>query len=236
MGLYSWDIDGGFSSPPRVRTPRLTIRCEYPKGRPTKEPPLILYAKTSDCECSAPKLLDLRMRRLMSVLPSDGSSQVVPSPGHRIRIKQIDGSVLTGTLATWSEETIRLSVDSSRVEGTIAISRSQIATLESQQGTRNKSTLIGIVGLLVGGAIAVDTRDMNDCLIGARSNLSCMGDVVGRVALGMAAGAVVGALVGSAIRTENWVIVPLIEVAPTVQGTSASEFGFGLHARVGLPW
>ncbi len=30
MAIYSWDLDGGFSSPPRVRTPRLTIRCEYP--------------------------------------------------------------------------------------------------------------------------------------------------------------------------------------------------------------
>ena len=30
MGIYSWGLDGGFSSPPRVRTPRLTIRCEYP--------------------------------------------------------------------------------------------------------------------------------------------------------------------------------------------------------------
>ena len=29
MGIYSWDLDGGFSSPPLVRTPRLTIRREY---------------------------------------------------------------------------------------------------------------------------------------------------------------------------------------------------------------
>ena len=172
---------------------------------------------------------------LMFVLPSDGSSQAVPSSGDRIRLKQVDGTVLTGTLATWSEETIRLSVDSSRVEGTITIPRSQIATLESQQGTRIKRNLVGAVGLLVGGAIAVDTRDTNDCELGARGIFSCMGRVVGRVALGMAAGAGVGALVGSAFRTENWVIVPLIEVPLTGQRTSASEFGFGLHARVGLP-
>ncbi len=30
MGIMSWDLDGGFSSLPRVRTPRLTVRCEYP--------------------------------------------------------------------------------------------------------------------------------------------------------------------------------------------------------------
>ena len=30
MGIMSWDLDGGFSTTPLVRTPRLTIRCEYP--------------------------------------------------------------------------------------------------------------------------------------------------------------------------------------------------------------
>ncbi len=30
MGIMSWDLDGGFSTTPPVRTPRLTIRCEYP--------------------------------------------------------------------------------------------------------------------------------------------------------------------------------------------------------------
>ncbi len=31
MGIYSWDLEGGFSAPlPVVRTPRLTVRCEYP--------------------------------------------------------------------------------------------------------------------------------------------------------------------------------------------------------------
>ena len=30
MGIVSWDQGGGFSTPEGVRTPRLTIRCEYP--------------------------------------------------------------------------------------------------------------------------------------------------------------------------------------------------------------
>jgi len=31
MGIMSWDLDGsGFSTAPLVRTPRLTIRCEFP--------------------------------------------------------------------------------------------------------------------------------------------------------------------------------------------------------------
>jgi len=30
MGIYSWDIDGGLSFALPLRSPRLTIRCEYP--------------------------------------------------------------------------------------------------------------------------------------------------------------------------------------------------------------
>jgi len=30
MGIMSWDLDGGFSTSLPVRTPHLTIRCEYP--------------------------------------------------------------------------------------------------------------------------------------------------------------------------------------------------------------
>ena len=31
MGIYSWDIDAGFSTPEPIRNPRLTVRCEYPE-------------------------------------------------------------------------------------------------------------------------------------------------------------------------------------------------------------
>jgi len=30
MGIYSWDLEGGFNTAPLVSTPRLTVRCEYP--------------------------------------------------------------------------------------------------------------------------------------------------------------------------------------------------------------
>ena len=31
MGIMSWDVEGsGFNTAPLVRTPRITIRCEYP--------------------------------------------------------------------------------------------------------------------------------------------------------------------------------------------------------------
>ena len=177
---------------------------------------------------------------LVVVLPLDGSAQAVPSPGDRIRIEQVDGTVLTGTLATVTTEAIRLSVDSSRVEDGITIRRSQIATLERQEGTRSRSGAGSVIGLLAGGVIAVATlkESPDDCELGFPGVVGCasedfeqlLGDV-GRVALGVVAGAVGGYLIGSAFRTENWVVVPLIEVAPTRQGTSASVFGFGLRFR-----
>jgi hypothetical protein len=30
MGIYSWDLEGGFSTSLPAPTPRLTVRCEYP--------------------------------------------------------------------------------------------------------------------------------------------------------------------------------------------------------------
>jgi len=47
---------------------------------------------------------------LICVLTSDGSAQAVPNPGDRIRIKQVDGTVLTGTLTTFSLAAIQMSL------------------------------------------------------------------------------------------------------------------------------
>ena len=114
----------------------------------------------------------------------------------------MDGTIRIGTVATFSAETIQLYVDVSRVEGTIAVPRSQIATLERQQGTRNKNTPVGIVGLLAGGAIAWATlgdEESRSCDGGFGVDVGCevaadveavenaTGNVV-RVLLGMAIG------------------------------------------------
>ena len=82
---------------------------------------------------------------LMFVLPSDGSAQAVPSPGDRIRIKQVDGTVLVGALAAWSEETIQLSVDSSRVEVPVA----RIEVLETSLGKSSSSKNVAITMVVV---------------------------------------------------------------------------------------
>ncbi len=44
MGIMSWDLKAGFSSPEPVRNPRLTIRCEYPD---TGMPPTVVTFRLS---------------------------------------------------------------------------------------------------------------------------------------------------------------------------------------------
>lgn len=189
-----------------------------------------------------------------SASASGGSSQDILSPGDRIRITEVDGTILTGTLAAVSDEVIQLSVDSSRVVDRTTLPRSRIATLERHEGTSDWRNLGAVVGLLAGAAIAVATLEDHDEIRGRSCGLTgvcavvALADVGGRVinntmqdalrvSLGILVGAVAGALVGSTIHTENWVIVPSIEVAPSGQSTSASGFSFGLRvARVGRPW
>ena len=36
MGIYSWDLGGGFGTALPVRTPRLTVRCAYHGTLPTE--------------------------------------------------------------------------------------------------------------------------------------------------------------------------------------------------------
>ncbi len=46
MGIMSWDLDGGFKTTPLVRTPRITIRCEYPD---MSSPPSEVSFRLSPC-------------------------------------------------------------------------------------------------------------------------------------------------------------------------------------------
>ena len=77
---------------------------------------------------------------LMFVLPLGGSSQASPRPGDRIRIKQVDGTVLRGTLTTLSPETIQLSVGSDDRMAEVPVAR--IEALEISLGERSKQPQI----------------------------------------------------------------------------------------------
>ncbi len=109
---------------------------------------------------------------------------------------------------------------------TITIPISGIATLERQEGTRGRGgrgALIGLAVLGVVGLVAADT-----CPEGDSDGLEyvCKTAVVG---IGVLGGALLGAIVGSLIRTENWVVVPLVEVAPSGGIGTARGVSFGLR-------
>ena len=169
----------------------------------------------------------------LTVLAACASAQTQTglSLGDRVRITPSDPAVerLVGSYADRRADGLVVVGEGD----TITIPTSGIATLERQEGTRGRGGVGSIIGLFGVGAIGVVVAQ--DCATGSSDDLEdvCKVFVIGAGAIG---GALLGAIVGSFIRTENWVVVPLIEVAPTGQGTSASEFGFGLHARVGLPW
>ena len=171
---------------------------------------------------------------LMFVLPSDRSAQAVPSPGDRIRIKQVDGTVLTGTLATWSEESIQLSVDSSRVEVPVA----RIEVLETSLGRQPQfGKYIGltvaatsIVGATIGG-IAWEPCTGSGICLGTHGEWILMGFGIGAVV-----GLPLGAIIGSLATEERW--NPLALPAPaasrlTLRPVIGSGVGFTGSIRVG---
>ncbi len=175
---------------------------------------------------------------LIAVFPSDGSAQAVPSPGDRIRIKQVDGTVLTGKLAaTLSPETIQIFVDSSRVEVPVA----RIAVLETSLGQRSKKNNPKYIG------ITVATTSILGAIIGAITWRPCSGSLCvgpdthgGGILLGFGIGALVGlplgAFIGSLVTEERW--NPVALPAPAASGLTIrpvidSGVGFAASVRVG---
>ena len=148
---------------------------------------------------------------LVFVLPSDGSGQAVPSPGDRIRIRQVDGTVLTGTLATLSPETIQLSVDSRTdkwwvqpAERMAEVRVARIEVLETSLGQRrNYPKYIGRTVAVTSIVGALGTVLIGNALEGGSRNWSG-----GSALWGFRAGAIIGlplgVLIGSVVREERW--------------------------------
>jgi hypothetical protein len=174
---------------------------------------------------------------LMFVLPSDGSAQAVPSPGDRIRIRQVDGPVLTGTLATFSAETIQLSLDSE--SPTVEVPVEGILALETSLGRRHnypKYIAITVVATSVVGAVigaSIEPCSGSGFCIGpeTRSEGVAYG-LLGGVLIGLP----LGAIIGSLVTEERWSRVAL--PAPTasrltVRPVIGSRVGFAGSIRVG---
>ena len=177
---------------------------------------------------------------LMSVLPSDGSAQAVPSPGDRIRIRQVDGTVLSGTLTTLSPETIQLSVGSDDRMAEVPVA--QIEVLETSLGQRrNYPKYIGITVAatsFVGAVIAVIAGEPCSAASGFCVGPETAGELI---LLGLAGGAIIGlplgAVVGSVKRQERWNPVPLPPRAEsgliTIRPVIGSGVGFAGSIRIG---
>ena len=169
---------------------------------------------------------------LMFVLPSDGSSQDIPSRGERIRIKQVDGTVLTGRLTTLSPETIQLWVRSDDV----AVPVARIEVLETSLGRSSSSKNVAItmaVGAVVGAAIGA--QDWEPCTFFCISlfQTETRSDAV---YAGLGFGFLVGFPVGFLIKSERWSPVSLPAPAASVlsiRPVIGSQVGFTGSLRVG---
>ena len=170
---------------------------------------------------------------LMFSLPSDGSGQVAPSPGDRIRIRQVDGTVLTGTFSTRSEETIQLSVGAAGP--TVEVPVEGIEALEISLGRQRRFLknfgLTVAATSIVGGTLGLIAYEIDDGELGSR------GQYIGFGAL-LAAylGVPLGAFIGYFSKPERWNPASLpapAESRLTIRPVIGSGVGFAASIRVG---
>ena len=174
---------------------------------------------------------------LMFVLPSDGSAQAVPTPGDRIRIEQVDGTVLTGTLGALSPQTIQLLVGSDDRMAEIPVAR--IEALEISLGRQRRFlkyfgltvAATSFVGAII-GAIAYEDSEPYNCLF-----CFTQGEYIGiGFGIGALVGLPLGAIIGSDVREERWDPVSLpapAESRLTIRPVMGSGVGFAGSVRVG---
>ena len=167
---------------------------------------------------------------LIVALPSDGSAQAPLSPGDRIRITQVEGADLRGTLATFSRERIELSVDAAGP--VVAVPFSAIESLEMSLGRQRRfgkyygltvaaSTIVGgIVGLVRPFPSVVSRRVYN---------------TVSGLVVGYMVGVPLGLFVGSRVTEERWNPVGIsgsAQSGPTIRRVIGSEVGLAAGQRV----
>ena len=165
---------------------------------------------------------------LILVLPSMGSSQAAPGSGDRIRIRQVDGDVLTGTVAAFTRERIQLSVDSGGP--TLDVPVSAIAALELSLGRqRNFDKYYGITlaaSTVLGGLVGL-TRATE--FIGKTENAA------GGLLVGYMVGVPLAVVVGSLVREEEWSPVATLDPArpgPAMSSVTAGEVGLTAGQRI----
>ncbi len=175
---------------------------------------------------------------LMFVLPSDGPAQA-PSPGDRIRIRQMDGTLLTGTFSTRSAETIQLSVGAAGPMVEVPVEGIEI--LETSLGRQRRSgkyfgltvAAASIVGATIGFIAYEDSEPCSFFCFGPDTR----GEYIGLGFLvGVSVGLPLGALIGYVVREERWNPASLPAPAAsrlTIRPVIGSGVGFGGSVRVG---
>ena len=175
---------------------------------------------------------------LMFVLPSDGSAQA-PSPGDRIRIRQMDGTLLTGTFSTRSAETIQLSVGAAGPMVEVPVEGIEI--LEISLGRQRRSgkyfgltvAAASIVGATIGFIAYEEPEPCSFLCFGpeTRSQYTLVGFGIGALV-----GLPLGAIIGYVVREERWNPASLPAPAAsrlTIRPVIGSGVGFGGSVRVG---
>ncbi len=176
---------------------------------------------------------------LIAVFGPDGSAQDMPSRGERIRVRQVDGTVLTGRLLTLSPEMIQLSVGSDDV-AEVPVAR--IEVLETSLGRqRNFGKYFGLtvaVASFVGGTIYA--LAWSPCT--ETGWFACLFEPESRgeaFAWGLAGGAIIGLplglIIGSNVREERWSPVALpASVASRLTIRPVIGRGVGLVGACGI--
>ncbi len=167
---------------------------------------------------------------LIAILPPTGAAQAPPSPGDRIRIRQVDGTVHTGTLDTWSTDTVQLFGESTDRRWEVPVSA--IESLEMSLGrSRSFGKYYGLTlaaSTIVGGLIGLTKSSSSDPFHLGRS-------AGGGAFVGYLVGIPLGAFVGSRITNERWspVAIPgLAQSGPTIRPVTGSEVGLTAGQRV----
>lgn len=184
-----------------------------------------------------------RLLLLFSVItllaPAAADAQLTPSPGDRVRITQIDGSVHTGELRMSSSSDVQILDDD--LNRALIIPSAEVAGLErslGKQGSFSKTffTTVGIgagVGFLLVGPFIPVCESYGPCSPGSRGTAM----VQGMALVGLAA-IPIGIVAGVVRKTERWAptnwggeisVVPSLGLAPdgAVQLSIGVPFGGG---------
>ena len=176
---------------------------------------------------------------LITGFPPHGSAQAAPSPGDRIRVTQVGGTVLTGTLARFSRETIQLSVDSPGP--VVGMPASTIEALELSLGReRSFGKYYGMtvaVSSLVGGIVGLTRASSSSSFSSSSRGAGYYRtrSAAGGLLVGYLVGIPLGAFIGSRVTAERWSPVATSgspQSGPTILEVTGSDVGLRAGQRV----